>query len=41
MNGFRSFLPFALGFILADSVNAVVWIVIGALTGSGYMITPN
>jgi hypothetical protein len=37
---YRAALPFFLGLILGDVLNAVVWIVLGALTGVGYAILP-
>jgi hypothetical protein len=37
---YRTALPFFLGLILGDVLNAVVWIVLGALTGVGYAILP-
>lgn len=37
---YRIALPFFLGLILGDVLNAVLWIVIGAATGIGYAILP-
>jgi hypothetical protein len=41
MKGYLHFLPFFLGLILGDTVNAVIWVILGNLTGVGYMIMPN
>jgi hypothetical protein len=40
MKGYLAFLPFALGLVLGDSVNAVLWIVLGYLTNVGYQLMP-
>jgi len=40
MKGYLTFLPFALGLVLGDCVNAVVWIALGYLTEVGYQIMP-
>ena len=40
MRGYRSALPFFLGLMLGDALNAVLWIVLGYLTGTGYALTP-
>ena len=40
MNGYRAALPFFLGLIIGDVLNAVLWIVLGYLTGIGYPIMP-
>jgi hypothetical protein len=40
MKGYLSALPLFLGFILGDVVNAVVWIVVGNMTGVGYHLMP-
>lgn len=41
MKGYTSALPFFLGLILGDVLNAVVWIVIGNLTSTGYPVLPD
>jgi hypothetical protein len=41
MKGYLQFLPFFLGLILGDTVNAVIWVILGNLTSVGYMIMPN
>jgi hypothetical protein len=41
MTGYRAALPFFLGLMLGDVLNAVVWIVLGVLTGTGYNILPS
>lgn len=38
---YRLLLPFFLGLILGDCLNAIVWTVIGLITGSGYLLLPN
>jgi hypothetical protein len=40
MKGYTGFLPLFLGFILADVVNAVFWIILGYVTQVGYQIMP-
>jgi hypothetical protein len=40
MKGYTSLLPFFLGLIVGDVLNAVVWIIIGYMTGTGYRILP-
>jgi hypothetical protein len=40
LNLYRIALPFFLGLILGDVLNAMLWIVIGAMTGVGYSILP-
>ena len=40
MKAFSMFLPFFLGLILGDALNAVLWILLGHLTGTGYRILP-
>ncbi len=40
MKGYLGAMPFFLGLILGDVINAVIWIVIGNLTGVGYAIMP-
>lgn len=41
MKGYLHFLPLFLGLILGDTVNAVIWVILGNLTGVGYMIMPD
>ncbi len=38
---YRLLLPFFLGLILGDCLNAMAWTVIGLLTGTGYNLLPN
>ena len=38
--GYRAALPFFIGLMLGDVLNAVFWIIIGALTGIGYNLLP-
>lgn len=38
---YRLLLPFFLGLILGDCLNAIAWTVIGLITGSGYLLLPN
>lgn len=38
--GYRQLLPFFLGLILGDCANALIWTVIGLLTGTGYNLLP-
>ncbi|HVK02203.1 MAG TPA: DUF6785 family protein [Armatimonadaceae bacterium] len=40
MRGYANALPFFLGLIVGDSVNAVLWMALGYLTGTGYNIMP-
>lgn len=40
MKGYTTFLPFFLGLIVGDALNAAVWIVLGNLTQTGYNILP-
>jgi len=40
MKAYALFLPFFLGLILGDALNAVLWIFLGHLTGTGYRILP-
>ena len=40
MRGYNALLPFFLGLIVGDVMNAVVWIVLGYLTGTGYRLLP-
>ncbi|MBC8101919.1 MAG: hypothetical protein H7Z41_04945 [Cytophagales bacterium] len=40
MRGYRSALPFFIGLMLGDVMNAIVWTVIGSLTGVGYNLLP-
>ncbi len=40
MRGYTALLPFFLGLIVGDVLNAVVWIVLGNLTQTGYNILP-
>ena len=40
MKGYLGALPFFLGLILGDVVNAVIWIVVGNITGVGYQLMP-
>nr|CAA9293024.1 hypothetical protein AVDCRST_MAG63-4512 [uncultured Armatimonadetes bacterium] len=40
MRGYNAALPFFLGLIVGDVLNAVAWIVLGYLTGTGYRILP-
>jgi hypothetical protein len=41
MKGFQTALPFFLGLILGDVLNAVIWIALGYATGVGYQVTPD
>ena len=38
---YRTLLPFFLGLILGDCLNALAWTAIGLATGSGYLLLPN
>jgi hypothetical protein len=40
MKGYTTFLPLFLGLIVGDVLNALVWITLGYLTGTGYNIMP-
>ncbi len=40
MKGYTMFLPLFLGLIVGDVLNAIVWITLGYLTGTGYNIMP-
>ncbi|MBC8140664.1 MAG: hypothetical protein H7Y38_04405, partial [Armatimonadetes bacterium] len=40
MRIYRAALPFFVGLILGDVLNAVLWIVLGAITGVGYNLLP-
>ena len=40
MKGYRAALPFFMGLILGDILNAIIWTAIGALTGIGYIMLP-
>lgn len=40
MKGYRMALPFFLGLILGDCVNALAWVVVGLTTGKGYQLMP-
>lgn len=40
MKGYQGALPFFLGLILGDVVNAVVWIILGYVTQVGYQLMP-
>jgi hypothetical protein len=40
MKGYTLFLPFFLGLVLGDVLNAVVWMVLGYLTQTGYNLMP-
>lgn len=40
MRGYRSALPFFLGFVLGDCVNALAWVIVGLATGKGYQLMP-
>lgn len=40
MKGYAAWLPLFLGLIVGDAINATVWIVLGALTGTGYNLLP-
>lgn len=38
--GYVALLPFFLGLIIGDVLNAVVWVIVGGVTGIGYRLTP-
>ncbi|MGI4791670.1 MAG: DUF6785 family protein [Janthinobacterium lividum] len=40
MRVYRSALPFFLGLVLGDCVNALAWVVVGLVTGKGYQLMP-
>jgi hypothetical protein len=40
LGGYRRALPFFLGLILGDCVNALVWVAVGLATGTGYTLLP-
>jgi hypothetical protein len=40
MKGYTALLPFFLGLIVGDVLNAVVWIILGYYTGTGYPVMP-
>jgi hypothetical protein len=40
MGGYRAGLPFFIGLVLGDILNAVFWIILGSLTGIGYNFLP-
>jgi hypothetical protein len=40
MKGYTVFLPLFLGLIVGDVLNAIVWIILGYMTGTGYNIMP-
>ena len=40
MKGYLGLMPFFLGLILGDVLNAVIWIIIGNLTNVGYSVMP-
>ena len=40
MRGFQATLPFFLGLVLGDVINAVLWILLGYATGVGYRVMP-
>jgi hypothetical protein len=40
MHGYRAALPFFLGLMVGDVLNAALWILLGNLTGTGYNIMP-
>lgn len=40
MGGYRTALPFFIGLMLGDVLNAVVWIALGSATGVGYNLLP-
>ena len=41
VRAYRVLLPFFLGLILGDCLNALGWVAIGAATGKGYLLLPN
>ncbi len=40
MRGYRRMLPFFLGLILGDCINAIIWTVVGLVTHVGYSLLP-
>ncbi len=40
MRGYQVALPFFLGLILGDCVNALAWVIVGLATGKGYQLMP-
>ncbi len=40
IRGYRLLLPLFLGFILGDCINALIWTVVGIMTGTGYKLLP-
>ena len=40
LRGYRLALPFFLGLILGDCINALAWVVVGLVTGKGYQLMP-
>jgi hypothetical protein len=40
VRGYVASLPFFLGLIVGDVVNAVAWVFLGYLTGTGYNVMP-
>ena len=41
INLYRKLLPFFLGLILGDCMNAILWTIIGLTTHNGYILLPN
>ena len=41
INLYRKILPFFLGLILGDCMNAIVWTIVGLTTHNGYILLPN
>jgi len=41
IKAYRALLPFFLGLILGDCLNAIGWTIIGAVSGKGYLLLPN
>jgi len=41
INLYRKLLPFFLGLILGDCMNAIVWTIVGLTTHNGYILLPN
>lgn len=40
ISGYRKILPFFIGLIVADCLNALVWVVVGLVTHTGYQLLP-
>jgi len=40
IKGYRQYMPFFLGLILGDCINAVLWTVVGFVTHTGYRLLP-